>query len=248
MIRSLPAIAAAAGVVSLASSPLLAATETGGPRGFDREAFHDGQYVLPPLPYGYDALEPHIDAETMRLHHDKHHQAYVTNLNKAVKELAAADAAGAAPPAALLSGLQEDISFNAGGHLLHTLFWRVMGPGAGGEPQGMLADVITRDFSSVAAFRARFSAAATGVKGSGWAVLAYEPVADRLMILQVKQHDLQLIPWAEPILPLDVWEHAYYLKYRNARAEYVKSWWNVVNWPVVTEVLQTARRRYHREA
>jgi len=246
MIRSVPALAMA-GALSLAG-PLLGATiGEGHASPIEHDAFKDGEYVLPPLPYAYEALEPHIDAETMHLHHDKHHQAYVTNLNKTLKELAAADAAGAVPAAPLLSGLQEDLSFNAAGHLLHTLFWKTMGPGAGGEPQGALADALAKDFGSVAAFRARFAAVAGGVKGSGWAVLAYEPLAGRLIILQVKQHDLQLAPWAEPLLPLDVWEHAYYLKYRNVRGEYVKSWWNVVNWPAVDEALKNARYRYRRE-
>jgi Fe-Mn family superoxide dismutase len=244
--RSVPALAIA-GALSIAG-PLLAETTGGGHASpVAREAFKGGEYVLPPLPYPYEALEPHIDAETMHLHHDKHHQAYVTNLNKAIKELATSDAGGAAPAAPLLSGLQEDLSFNAAGHLLHTLFWKTMGPGLGGEPQGELAEAIKKDFSSVVAFRARFAAVAAGVKGSGWAVLAYEPVAERLIILQVKQHDLQLAPWAEPILAVDVWEHAYYLKYRNVRGEYVKAWWNVVNWPVVAEAFENARTRYRRE-
>src|SRR4029077_14959185 len=118
-----------------------------------------------------------------------------------------------------------------------------MGPNAGGDPQGELADAITKDFGSVAAFRTRFAAVAAGMKGSGWAILAYEPVAGRLMILQVKQHDLQIAPWMEPILALDVWEHAYYLKYKNVRADYVKAWWDVVNWGAVGEALANARKR-----
>ena len=183
------------------------------------------------MAYGYDALEPHIDAETMHLHHDKHHKAYVDGLNKAVKELAAMDAAGGENNAPLLTGLQEDLSFNAGGHVLHTLFWSIMGPKAGGEPGAALADALKRDFGSVDAFRTRFARVAAGVKGSGWAILAHEPMADRLIVLQVKQHDLQLVPGTVPLLPLDVWEHAYYLKYHNVRADYVKAWWNVVNWP-----------------
>ena len=245
VMRTVPALAMA-GAFSIAG-PLIAA-DNAAPHlaPGEEEAFKDGQYVLPPLPYAYDALEPHIDAETMHLHHDKHHQAYVTNLNKTLKELAGLDAANAPPAAPMLTGLQEDLSFNAAGHLLHTLFWKTMGPGAGGEPQGELAEAITKGFGSVAAFRTRFSAVAGGVKGSGWAVLAYEPVADRLVILQVKQHDLQLSPWMEPILPVDVWEHAYYLKYKNVRAEYVKAWWNVVNWPTVSEAFTNARIRYSR--
>jgi len=245
VMKTVPALAMA-GALSIAG-PLMAADNAGhhlAPGGED--AFRDGQYALPPLPYGYDALEPHIDAETMHLHHDKHHQAYVTNLNKTVKELADLDAAGAPPAASVLTGLEEDLSFNAAGHLLHTLFWKIMGPNAGGEPQGELADAITRSFGSIPAFRTRFAAVAGGVKGSGWAILAYEPLAERLLILQVKQHDLQLSPWMEPILALDVWEHAYYLKYKNVRGEYIKEWWNVVNWREVNEAFRNARFRYGR--
>jgi Fe-Mn family superoxide dismutase len=240
VMRSVPALALAGALA--AAGPLLAADNAGaGVTPGENEGFKDGQYVLPPLPYAYDALEPYIDAETMRLHHDKHHQAYVTGLNRALKELAALDGAVAPPSAPLLAGLQEDLSFNAGGHLLHTLFWSVMGPNAGGEPRGELADALARDFSSLAAFRTRFAAVAAGVKGSGWSLLAYVPLSDRLIILQVKQHDLQIAPGVVPILPLDVWEHAYYLKYHNVRGDYVKAWWNVVNWPAVGEAFAAAR-------
>src|SRR5208282_3144326 len=113
----------------------------------------------------------------------------------------------------------------------------------GGEPQGALADALGHDFGSVEAFRGRFAAVAAGVKGSGWAILAYEPVGDRLIVLQVKQHDLQLVPWAVPILPIDVWEHAYYLKYHNVRADYVKAWWDVVNWQAVADAYTSARQK-----
>jgi Fe-Mn family superoxide dismutase len=239
VMRSVPALAMA-GALSIAG-PLLAASNAGAIIALDENAaVMDGQYVLPPLPYAYDALEPSIDAETMRLHHDKHHQAYVNNLNKAVKELAALPDPAPAP---LLSGLQEDLSFNAGGHFLHTLFWVSMGPSTGGAPHGALADALARDFGSVEGFRGRFSGVAAGVKGSGWAILAYEPIADRLIMLQVKQHDLQLAPWAIPLLPLDVWEHAYYLKYHSARPEYVKAWWDVVNWHAVADAYSAARQQ-----
>jgi Fe-Mn family superoxide dismutase len=204
-------------------------------------AFKDGEYVLPALPYAYEALEPHIDAETMHLHHDKHHLAYVKGLNKAFKDLAALSESGTEANPPLLAGLQEDLSFNAGGHVLHTIFWATMAPSAGGEPTGALADAIKKDFGSVESFRTQFSRVAAGVKGSGWALLAYLPLGERLAILQLKQHDLQLPASAIPLLPLDVWEHAYYLKYHNARADYVKAWWNVVNWPAVDQALKEAR-------
>jgi superoxide dismutase, Fe-Mn family len=237
VMRTVPALAMA-GALSIAG-PLLAADAGAIITGGDEGTFKDGQYVLPPLPYAYDALEPHIDADTMHLHHDKHHQAYVTGLNRALKELDSTP-----PPAGpLLSGLQEDLSFNAAGNFLHTLFWNSMAPNAGGEPQGPLADALANDFGSVAAFRTRFAAVAAGVKGSGWAILAYEPVGDHLIALQVKQHDLQLVPWAVPILPIDVWEHAYYLKYHNVRADYVKAWWDVINWQAVADAYSSARQK-----
>jgi Fe-Mn family superoxide dismutase len=229
-----------------AAGPLLGDTTGGTPSGgspLGGAGFKDGVYVLPDLPYAYDALEPSIDAATMHLHHDKHHKAYVDGLNKVIKGLAELDAAGGEGNAPLLVGLQEDLSFNAGGHILHTLFWSIMGPNAGGEPPQPLADTLARDFGSVEMFRTRFARVAAGVKGSGWAVLAHEPMGDRLLVLQVKQHDLQLAPGAVPILALDVWEHAYYLKYHNVRADYVKAWWNVVNWPAVNAALAASRGR-----
>lgn len=240
--RTAPALALALS----AAAPLLAQVNPGGPMvpAGDASGFANGQYVLPPLPYAYDALEPSIDAQTMHLHHDKHHKAYVDGLNKALKSLAELDAAKEANPP-LLVGLQEDLTFNAGGHLLHTLFWTTMAPHAGGEPSGGIADALAHDFGSVDAFRERFSRAAAGVKGSGWAILVHEPLGDRLLVIQVKQHDLQQIPGAVPLLPLDVWEHAYYLKYQNVRADYVKAWWNVVNWPAVDAALSASRAAHH---
>jgi Fe-Mn family superoxide dismutase len=209
-------------------------------------AFKDGEYTLPPLPYAPDALEPHIDAATMSLHHDKHHKAYVDGVNKATKSLLEFDATDEKANLSLMSGLQEDLSFNAGGHFLHTVFWNTMGPNAGGDPQGALSDALAHDFGSVENFRARFGKAASSVKGSGWALLAYEPIADRFIILQIKQHDLQIAPGIVPLLPLDIWEHAYYLKYHNVRAEYVKAWWNVVNWPAVADAYTAARATHGR--
>jgi Fe-Mn family superoxide dismutase len=239
--KALPAVAFA-GVMGASSSLLAADAQAGGGiAGMLAGAVKDGTYVLPPLPYDYAALEPSIDAQTMHLHHDKHHLAYVNGLNAALKQLGEFDSEKGS--AALLSGLQEDLSFNGGGHLLHTLFWLTMAPKAGGEPKGELADALAKDFGSVEAFRARFAKVAAGVKGSGWAILAHEPVADRLFILQVKQHDLQLVPNSVPLLPLDVWEHAYYLKYHNVRAEYVKAWWDVVNWPAVGDALAASRKQ-----
>jgi superoxide dismutase, Fe-Mn family len=233
----------AAATSSLFVQPTIASADTTAAPNWGL-GFKDGVYVLPALAYAYDALEPHIDEATMHLHHDKHHQAYVNGLNSAIKALAALAAPDAPENAPLLAGLQEDLSFNAGGHFLHTLFWQTMAPSAGGEPQGALADALAKDFGSVEAFRTRFARVAAGVKGSGWALLAHEPIADRLLIVQVKQHDLQLPVGVSPLLPLDVWEHAYYLKYKNARAEYVKAWWNAVNWPTIDAALAASRKQH----
>jgi Fe-Mn family superoxide dismutase len=207
------------------------------------QSFKDGAYTLPPLPYAYDALEPSIDEATMKLHHDKHHLGYVNGLNATLKGLAEIREAKE-PNANLLTGLQESLTFNGSGHVLHSIFWGVMAPKAGGEPGGAIAKAIAKDFGSVDAFRAQYSQVAGGVKGSGWAILAYEPLGDTLMILQVKQHDLQTVFGAVPLLPLDVWEHAYYLKYQNMRADYIKAWWNVVNWPAV-DAFYTLVRKTH---
>jgi Fe-Mn family superoxide dismutase len=200
------------------------------------------EHKLPPLPYAYDALEPHIDAKTMELHHGKHHAAYVKGLNEAETALAKARVAG---DFAAIQALSKKAAFHGGGHALHSLFWTIMAPagkGGGGEPAGDLADRIKRDFGSLAAFKAQFSAAAVAVEGGGWAMLAYRPSDDRLIVLQVEnQHKLS--PWdAVPVLALDVWEHAYYLKYQNKRPDYVEAWWNVVNWAQVQKNLDVLQR------
>jgi Fe-Mn family superoxide dismutase len=209
-------------------------------------AFKDGKYALPPLPYAADALEPHIDAATMELHHGKHHQAYVNNLNKTLATLAELRQAGGEPDAARLSGLQRDLSFNAGGHVLHTVFWATMAPNAGGTPTGPLADAIAKQFGSFDAFKGYYSSVALGVKGSGWAILWYEPIGDSLVVSESGDQDLRMVPGAAPLLPLDVWEHAYYLKYQNRRAAYVSAWWNVVNWSAVNEAYEALRGMYRR--
>lgn len=196
------------------------------------------KYELPPLPYAYNALEPHIDEQTMRLHHDKHHLAYVNGLNSALEKLEAARASG---DLALVKHLSREAAFHGSGHFLHSIFWPNMaapGSGGGGEPTGALADQISRDFGSFAAFKAHFSAAANQVEGSGWALLVWEPLAGQLEILQSEKHQ-NLTQWGvRPLLVLDVWEHAYYLKYQNNRGAYVEAWWNVVNWADVAQRLK----------
>ncbi len=187
-----------------------------------------GQFTLPPLPYAPEALEPSIDAATMQLHHGKHHAAYVTGLNTALARLAEARKSG---DYSLVKHWSREVSFHGGGHLLHTIFWQNLAPhGTGGQPSEALAKKIQTSFGSLEAFRGHFSAAATAVEGGGWAILGHEPTSDSLLIFQMeKQQDL-FVAGVTPILTLDVWEHAYYLKYQNRRGDYVKAFWDVVNW------------------
>jgi Fe-Mn family superoxide dismutase len=192
-------------------------------------------HELPALPYAYNALEPFIDAATMELHHSKHHAAYVKGLNEAEAELAKARASG---DYSLLQHWSRKVAFNGGGHALHTLFWKTLAPngkGGGGEPTGDLGDALKTDFGGFSQFKAQFSAAATQVEGGGWAILHYRLTDKRLLVLQAENQQ-KLSSWDTiPLLPLDVWEHAYYLKYQNKRADYIAAWWNVVNWPAVSE-------------
>ncbi len=187
-------------------------------------------HQLPPLPYAYDALEPAIDEQTMRLHHDLHHKAYVDGLNKAEEMLAKARESG---DYALVKHWEREAAFHGSGHLLHAIFWPNLAPagrGGGGEPTGALAARIREDFGSFAAFQAHFAAAATQVEASGWAILAHRPADGRLVVLTAEKHQ-NLTQWGVvPLLVLDVWEHAYYLKYQNRRAEYVKNFFGVINW------------------
>lgn len=194
-------------------------------------------YALPALPYAFDALEPHIDAETMRLHHGKHHQTYVDKLNAAVQ--AHGDLA-AQPVEVLLRDigkLPEEIRVavrnHGGGHANHSMFWENMSPRGGGDPSGELAAALTSAFGSVTSFREAFTAAAVGVFGSGWAWLVLE--GGTLRLVTRPNQDSPLMDGLVPVLGLDVWEHAYYLKHQNRRAEYVAAWWNVVNWQDVQE-------------
>lgn len=206
--------------------------------GWDAAKF---EYVLPKLPYAYAALEPHLDAQTMEIHHSKHHQAYVTGLNKALAELAKARAAS---DFALVKHWSREVGFHGGGHVNHCLFWHTMaaprdaGGTGGGEPTGPLASALTRDFGSVEAFRKHFEAAAIAVEASGWAWLVLDPVSGRLLVQQMEKQQNLLVTGAVPLLGVDVWEHAYYLRYQNKRADYVKAWWNVVNWPAVAALFE----------
>ncbi|RED63117.1 Fe-Mn family superoxide dismutase [Cohnella lupini] len=191
-----------------------------------------GGHTLPPLPYSYKALEPYIDERTMRIHHDKHHQSYVDGLNKAESKLAEARTTGDFD---LVKTWERELAFNGAGHYLHTLFWDVMSPKGGGKPKGPLLEEINRSFGNYDAFKKQFSEAANKVEGGGWAILVWSPRSHRLEILTAEKHQ-NLSQWdAVPLLPLDVWEHAYYLKHQNERAAYIKDWWNVVNWPYVED-------------
>ncbi|MFD6442080.1 superoxide dismutase, partial [Peribacillus sp. NPDC060186] len=187
-----------------------------------------GKHTLPPLPYAYNALEPTISEEIMRLHHDKHHQTYVDGLNKAESMM---KKARETMDYSLLKHWEKEAAFHGSGHYLHTIFWEGMIPRGGGQPKGELLKQIEKDFGSFAAFKNHFSEAAKQVEGVGWAILVWVPRARRLEILQSEFH-MNLTQWDTiPVLVLDVWEHAYYLQYKNNRASYVDKWWDVVNWP-----------------
>ena len=185
-------------------------------------------YELPTLDYAYDALEPYISAEIMELHHTKHHQNYVNGANAALEKLAAARDDDSI--AGSVTALSKDLAFNLGGHTNHSIFWKNLAPGKGGEPTGELKSAIDRDFGSFDKFKAHFAAAALGLQGSGWAVLAYDHIGKRLVIEQMTDQQGNLSIALEPLLMLDMWEHAFYLQYKNVKADYVKAVWNVFNW------------------
>ncbi|MBI3944724.1 MAG: superoxide dismutase [Armatimonadetes bacterium] len=185
------------------------------------------KHTLPPLPYAYNALEPEIDEQTLHFHHDMHHKAYVDGLNKADEELEKARQAG---DYALIKHWSREAAFHGSGHILHTMFWQNLSPTGGGQPAGDLAAAIQRDFGSFDALKAQMTAATVAVEGSGWGVLAYNPIWDQLVVLQAEKHQ-DLTQWGVvPLLVIDAWEHAYYLKYQNRRADFVKAIWNKVNW------------------
>lgn len=198
-----------------------------------------GGHTLPPLPYPYNALEPYIDEETMRIHHDKHHKTYVDDLNKAEKKLQEARKSGNFE---LVKHWERELAFNGAGHYLHTIFWDIMNPKGGGKPEGELLEQLKRDFGSYDAFHKQFSNAAEKVEGGGWAILVWSPRSQRTQILTAEKHQ-NLSQWdVVPLLPLDVWEHAYYLKHQNNRKNYISDWWNVVYWPAVAERYEQAKK------
>ena len=198
-------------------------------------------YELPDLPYDYDALEPHISGEIMQLHHDKHHATYVAGANAALEKLEKAREEGA--DANEIRALSKNLAFNLGGHTNHSIFWKNLSPNGGGEPTGELTEAINRDFGSFEKFKDHFSAAATGLQGSGWAVLGYDHIAGRLIIEQLTDQQGNVSVDFTPLLMLDMWEHAFYLQYKNVKADYVKAVWNVFNWEDVVERYARAKSK-----
>jgi Fe-Mn family superoxide dismutase len=197
-------------------------------------------YTLPELAYDYSALEPSISGTIMELHHSKHHQAYVTGANTALQQLAEARDSD---NLANVNKLEKDLAFNLGGHVNHSIFWTNLSPDGGDKPTGELASAIDDHFGSFDKFRAHFTATALGVQGSGWAVLAWDSIGQRPIIVQFFDQQGNLPAGIVPLLMLDVWEHAYYLDYKNVRADYVKAFWNIANWENVQQRLQAATEK-----
>jgi Fe-Mn family superoxide dismutase len=186
-----------------------------------------GNHSLPELPYAYDALEPVIDEQTIRLHHDKHHAGYVKGLNNAEKKLAEARASG---DYSLIKHWEREAAFHGSGHILHSMYWNNLSPDGGGEPAGKLAQAIKESFGDFSQFKNHLIAATRTVEGSGWGILAYQPIFKNLVVLQAEKHQ-NLTQWgAIPLLVIDVWEHAYYLKYQNRRSEYVENIFKIIDW------------------
>ena len=195
-------------------------------------------YTLPDLPYDYGALEPHYSGEMLELHHDKHHAAYVTGANATLEKLAEARDKG---EFGTIVGLEKTLAFNLSGHVLHSNFWTNLSPDGGDKPDGDLGSSIDENFGSFDAFKAQLTQASTTVQGSGWGVLAWEPLAGRLLVEQVYDHQSNIGQGSVPVLVFDAWEHAFYLQYKNVKADYVSALWNIVNWPDVAARLQKAR-------
>jgi len=187
-------------------------------------------YELPPLPYGYDALEPAIEAGVLRIHHGKHHAGYVKGLNATLQRLQQARESGDLSD---IKALSRALAFHGSGHVLHSLYWHSMAPGGSPAQDGPLLRALDRDFGSFAAFRAQFLSAAKDVEASGWALLGHEPMGGRLLILQVEKHQNLAFWGVAPLLVCDVWEHAYYAQYQNRRADYVDSFFPLIDWPAV---------------
>ena len=237
VLGTLGTLAAAGGWIGLTADETIAQEGSGTAAAASRE------YKLPPLPYAADALEPHIDAQTMTLHHGKHHASYVKGLNDAITKLEAARQGGATSAGLeAIRDLTDSLAFNGSGHVLHCVFWENMKKGGGGEPKGAIAKQIAGDFGSFANFQAHFATASKKVQGSGWGILAWEPLSRRLIVLGAEKHQNLTMFGCIPLLVLDVWEHAYYLKYQNNRGGYVDAFGNVVNWENVDSRLSMATK------
>ena len=202
-------------------------------------------YTLPALPYAYNALEPHIDARTMEIHHTKHHQAYINNVNAALEKYPELAAKSVEDLVSNLAAVPEDVRTvvrnNGGGHANHALFWTILGPNAGGEPTGDLAAAITAACGSFATFKEQFAKAATTRFGSGWAWLSYDKKSGKVVVESTANQDNPLSEGRTPIIGLDVWEHAYYLNYQNRRPDYITAFWSVVDWKKAAERLAAAK-------
>jgi Fe-Mn family superoxide dismutase len=198
------------------------------------------KYTLPDLTYDYGSLEPNISGKIMELHHDKHHLAYVNGANTALDLLAEARDKN---DLTWVNKLQKDLAFNLAGHVNHTVFWRNLSPEGGDKPVGELAAAIDEFFGSYDGFRAHFTASALGIQGSGWSILAWDVLGEKLIIEQLYDHQGNLAPASIPLLMLDMWEHAFYLDYQNVKGEYVKAFWNIVSWPDVTARFEAARTK-----
>jgi Fe-Mn family superoxide dismutase len=243
--RDVLKLALAAGTTAILADELLTkgvvmaqATLTKSPFAELVGGVEDGLYVLPKLPYAYNALEPVYDEATLHLHHEKHHAAYVKGLNTALEKL---DAARKAGDFAAVKALSRDLAFHGSGHMLHTLFWHSMCKG-GSKPSAELMKAKQDSFGSVEAAAAQFVAATNAVEGGGWGVLAYEPVSDKLLILQAEKHQDLTVWGVTPLLVCDVWEHAYYVQYQNRRPDWVDAFMKLANWPFAAERLALVRR------
>lgn len=197
-------------------------------------------YSLPDLPYDYGALEPHIAGQIMELHHSKHHQTYVTGTNTALEQL---EEARASNKLDTVNQLQKNLAFNLAGHVNHTVFWNNLSPEGGDKPDGDLGAAVDEFFGSFDGFRAHYTAAALGIQGSGWSILAWESIGQRLVIEQLYDHQGNLAAGTVPLLMLDMWEHAFYLQYKNVKPDYVAAFWNIVNWPDVATRFEAARSK-----
>ena len=198
-------------------------------------------FTLPKLPYDYAALAPYISEQQLTLHHDKHHQAYVNGGNAAFEKL---DKARKENAEIDVKAALKELSFNVGGHILHSIFWTNLAPagkGGGGNPSGAIADLIDRNFGSFERFKKEFTMAATSTEGSGWAALALHPCIDRPLIMQIEKHNVNVYPTFNILMVLDVWEHAYYLDYKNERPKFVEAFWNIVNWDQINKNLSFAK-------